>query len=388
MLYYIMDIENEWENFLDGGAGRMGSGGMDCGRIDTLPDLSNDAPGSEQYDITDLNINSTSNSNTNPTPVGREVPKCSPIYISTKTNIAYFNVAIDLKKTFWEILVMDYGDDREGIVKKQMKFNSSSKEEQDTIEEMYDKETKFKSFDVINHIDTTSSKTDTFKDVRKITVGISKKDILSYRTKKKSAFYNCFVTILRLWDETGEKFREVHMKIFNTGKVEVPGIQDDEMFFRSIDYMKDMLIGDYCDIDYSRDKIDTVLINSNFSCGYLINRENLFDVLVNKYKIQSLYDPCSYPGVQSKYSITEDGGSGGSGRVVELSFMIFRTGSVLIVGKCENRHIMIVYEFLKGLFAREYETIHQHDHLGIGMKEKVVKPQKQRKRTIVRAEAV
>ena len=124
-----MDIENEWENFLDGGAGWMGSGGMDCGRIDTLPDLSNDAPGSEQYDITDLNINSTSNSNTNPTPVGREVPKCSPIYISTKTNIAYFNVAIDLKKTFWEILVMDYGDDREGIVKKQMKFNSSSKEE-------------------------------------------------------------------------------------------------------------------------------------------------------------------------------------------------------------------------------------------------------------------
>ena len=265
---------------------------------------------------------------------------------------------------------------------------------------MYDKETKFKSFDVINHIDTTSSKTDTFKDVRKITVGISKKDILSYRTKKKSAFYNCFVTILRLWDENDETFKEVHMKIFNTGKVEVPGIQDDDMFFRSIDYMKELLIGDYCDIDYSRDKIDTVLINSNFSCGYLINRENLFDVLVTKYKIQSLYDPCSYPGVQSKYSITEDWGSRGSGgsrgsrgsgggvRVVELSFMIFRTGSVLIVGKCENRHIMMVYEFLKGLFAREYETIHQYDPQGIGMKEKVAKPQKQRRRTIVRADAV
>lgn len=371
-----MDIENEWENFLDGGGG-TGVGGMDCGRVDALPDMSDDHDGNgEMGQVEQGDSLKFSDSES----VGPDVPKCSPIYISTKTNIAYFNVAIDLKKTFWDILVMDYSDGKDGIVKKQMKFNSSSKEEQDTIEDMYGRETKFKSFDVINHIDTTSSKTDTFKDVRKITVGISKKDILSYRTKKKSAFYNCFVTILRLWDENDEKFKEVHMKIFNTGKVEVPGIQDDDMFFRSIDYMKDLLIGDYCDINYSRDKIDTVLINSNFSCGYLINRENLFDVLVTKYKIQSLYDPCSYPGVQSKYSITE------GERVVELSFMIFRTGSVLIVGKCENRHIMLVYEFLKGLFAREHGAIHQHDPLGIGMKEKVNKPQKQRKRTIVRAE--
>ena len=34
-----------------------------------------------------------------------------------------------------------------------------------------------------------------FKDIRKVSIGISKKDIMSYRSKKKSAFYNCFVII-------------------------------------------------------------------------------------------------------------------------------------------------------------------------------------------------
>ena len=62
-----------------------------------------------------------------------------------------------------------------------------------------------------------------FKDVRKISIGISKKDMLTNRTKKKGAFYNCFVIILRVFEEI--KFKEYHIKIFNTGKIELPGIQ-------------------------------------------------------------------------------------------------------------------------------------------------------------------
>lgn len=39
--------------------------------------------------------------------------------------------------------------------------------------------------------------------------------------------------------------------------------------------------------------------------------------------------------------------------------MIFRTGSVLIVGKCEEQHIINVYNYLKGILATEYRHIYQ-----------------------------
>ena len=39
--------------------------------------------------------------------------------------------------------------------------------------------------------------------------------------------------------------------------------------------------------------------------------------------------------------------------------MIFRTGSVLIVGKCDENILMVVYEFLKKILYDEYEKICQ-----------------------------
>ena len=60
-----------------------------------------------------------------------EVPKCSEIYISTKTKIAYLNQIIDLKKIFWSIPVIPYANPTNGVVKKQMKFNLENQEELD-----------------------------------------------------------------------------------------------------------------------------------------------------------------------------------------------------------------------------------------------------------------
>lgn len=333
-----MDIENEWEKFLV--------------KEDDSIELNNEREETKEKDI--------------------DIPKCTPIYISTKTNIAYFNTDIELKKIFWDIEIMKHDEFKCGIIKKQMKFNSITREEKESIEKMYENENKYKTCDIITHIDTTTSKKDTYKDVRKISIGISKKDVLSYRTKKKSAFYNCFVIILRIWDINDNIFKEVHMKIFNTGKIEVPGIQDDDIFYKSIDYVKNILSKYYNEIEYNKEDVDTVLINSNFSCGYLINRENLYDILVKKYKIQSLYDPCSYPGVQSKYIINDKIEK----KQVTLSFMIFRTGSVLIVGKCTKNHIITVYEFLKELFKNEYNIINQ---TGLNISKEIEKPKKNRK---------
>ena len=45
--------------------------------------------------------------------------------------------------------------------------------------------------------------------------------------------------------------------------------------------------------------------------------------------------------------------------ISEVSFMIFRTGSVLIVGKCDEDVLYIIYEFLKKILMTEYNKICQ-----------------------------
>ena len=56
-------------------------------------------------------------------------PKCSDIYISTKTKLAYLNQEIDLCDVFWKIPVLNYQERNVGVIKKQMKINCSSPEE-------------------------------------------------------------------------------------------------------------------------------------------------------------------------------------------------------------------------------------------------------------------
>ena len=307
-------------------------------------------------------------------------PKCSSLYISTKTQIAYLNMAIDLRPVFWQIPIIPYHLPAVGIVKKQMKFNSTSQEELDDITRNtanYDYVDQY----VINQIINPEGRIK-FKDTRKVSIGLSRKDITSYRCKKKSAFYNCFVVIMRLL--YNNVYKEIHVKVFNTGKMEIPGIQNENILHQALTLLTDILrpvvaIPSLADpLQFIASKSETVLINSNFSCNYYIDREKLYRILKYKYKINSAYDPCSYPGIQCEFYykksnnrlLCEQTGKQpaalGQTQLVEegkendhmkVSFMIFRTGSVLIVGKCTEPILYEIYDFLCKLFIVEYLEI-------------------------------
>ena len=323
-----------------------------------------------------------------------QVPVCSPIYISTKTKISYLNNEIDIKKVFWDIPIMPYSSQTKGIVKKQIKFSSITKEELDEIEAHVqtevEKKTGFVETQIIEHINNPDGRIK-FKDQRKINVGLCKKDILNCRCKKKRAFFNCFVLIVRVEDEmsppSARTFKEMHIKVFNTGKLEVPGIQNNASLQNVIDILISTLkniIGEH--VDYQRNKCETVLINSNFNCGYYIDRDKLYDILKYKYRINSNYDSCSYPGIQCKFFYCIGGAETAetaetviqtgqqptptiittkteniySKKYIEISFMVFRTGSVLIVGKCEDYVLHDIYAFIKELLRVEYSNVGSH----------------------------
>ena len=299
---------------------------------------------------------------TNFDPISEDMllPEPSPMYISTKSKIAYFTQPIDLS-IFWNIPVMPYSTMANGVIKKQIKMNSTSKEQLEDIQSRLRLE-KYYDEHVISHIDNPLGRIK-FKDIRKISIGLSKKDLLLNRCKQKQAFYNCFVMILRLKESTGV-FKEFHIKIFNTGKLEIPGVQTDAGFQLVLDNIQQILQPFCKDPLIYSDKMDTVLINSNFNCQFYIDREVLFNILKFKYGIQSIYDPCSYPGIQCKFYYNKDADvqtgiqpTEPSTNIISVSFMIFRTGNVLIVGMCDEFILDQIYNFLTQLLKNEFKYI-------------------------------
>ena len=176
----------------------------------------------------------------------------------------------------------------------------------------------------------------------------------------------------------------MHIKVFNTGKLEIPGIQHDDSLQNVVNILIRVLksiVGEH--IDYQKNKCDTVLINSNFNCGFYIDRDKLYNILKYKYRINSNYDSCSYPGIQCKFfyhihkrsSNNNNNNNANDGSTfiqngqqpitdldeyIEISFMIFRSGSVLIVGKCEDYVLHDIYGFIKEMLRMEFLNIYSH----------------------------
>jgi hypothetical protein len=173
--------------------------------------------------------------------------------------------------------------------------------------------------------------------------------------------------------DNSSNYKEYHVKIFNTGKIEIPGVQDDMLFQRVLTLLLSIIQPHVeTQLKYKSDVYETVLINSIFKCGYNINRESLYDILKYKYNLQTIYDPCSYPGIQCKFyynpdvavqtgsQISEEGKKKFK-NINQVSFMIFRTGSVLIVGKCEESVLREIYEFIKNILVVEYKQVFEEN---------------------------
>jgi TATA-box binding protein (TBP) (component of TFIID and TFIIIB) len=348
----ILSADQEWENFLNG---------------DTLQDSKNEIIyGTETF-----------------------IPKVTEIYISTQTKIGHLNQEIDLKSVFWGIPIISYQSPCCGVIKKQIKLSCDTKTESAQLDEKIN-HTDMVVINTIKFIDNPTARKIIYKDVRKINVGIAKKDLTSYRTKVKGAFYNCFVVIMRI--PYNGIFKEVHIKVFNTGKLEIPGIQSDDFLFLALDALIAML-NPLClkPLAYNNGDIDTVLINSNFTCNYYIDRDKLSSLLKYKYHLHVNYDPCSYPGIQVKFyynsmkniqngvcscekRCSKKGSGTGENQCLEISFMVFRTGSVLIVGHCSITTLHIVYNFLKTILKGDFKEFR------IETAKPLKKPEKKKKR--------
>jgi hypothetical protein len=340
------------------------------------------------------------------------------LLISTKTKVLFLNQMVDIHNIFWKIPIIDYWRPEQGVVKKQIKIVSKTKEQLDEYKQKLNSLMYYQEH-ILKQIDNPTSRSIQFKDERKLTVGISKKDITMQKNRIKNAFYNCMAIVIRfrpIVNGIQTQFKEVHVKLFNTGKMEIPGIVN-YLILEQVKQIVLNILSEFrviantsCDIssESATEKIlfvdnckeDHVLINSNFNCGFFVNREKLYLILNSpKYNLETSYDPCNYPGVKCRFyfnieigfNIQQQTGSvletdrnyklsdlTECKKYTEVSIMIFRTGSCIIVGNCSEKILRFIFNFIKKILLDEYENICSNKEIPIIK----VKPIKNIKKTI------
>lgn len=132
--------------------------------------------------------------------------------------------------------------------------------------------------------------------------GVPRKRISKKKQIKKKVFFNQLTVLVRIEDTFN------NIKLFNNGSISMTGVKSEKKAKMAINYLFQFIIDSKL-FQVSKPEIEffnIVLINSDYDIGFELKRSILHQILVNKYKIFSSFEPCIYPGVNSKFFYNKD----------------------------------------------------------------------------------
>lgn len=238
--------------------------------------------------------------------------------------------------------------------------------------------------------------------------GINTKNISPKKIGKKGKFYNCLT--IHIEPEFG--FRN-NIKLFRNGSISGTGIKKIENGKESLNIILNAIINiDESVVSNDKKNIDNkecvlreysiALINSDYDINYEINRLDLHSLLINKYKIFSSYEPCIYPGVNTKYYWNKDyenleysgkcyctvpcdgkGSGQGNGQCKKVTIAIFQSGSVIITGARSIEQIYTAYHFINSIFEKHYDKLKQSGPSFLTLEDMKAKDTKKERKNII-----
>lgn len=209
-----------------------------------------------------------------------------------------------------------------------------------------------------------------------INKGENNKRLSKKKKENKKYFYNQLT--IHIFNELKNNKR-VNAKIFNNGRVQMTGINSDEIGKTTMNLInlelnkfkndKDIFINFEDDTIQEVGNLETVLINSDFDIKSSVNREALHRQIVKSNYLSS-YEPCNYPGVNIKYYFnpfknnngicnceTPCNGKGKMNECKKVTIVVFKSGKIIITGgRCKN-HIQIAYEFITDFIEKNKEIV-------------------------------
>lgn len=189
---------------------------------------------------------------------------------------------------------------------------------------------------------------------------LSKND--AYKRKVKKRFYNQITLYVMI-----KKDRGINVKLFSNGSIQMTGCKSIENAVGVLDKIIMALSKQIAKINFGTKKMEDILfvsdrnqlllnkifkfniamINSNFSIGFNIDRAKLFNVINKNKSIDGIYDPIMHAGVNIRYH-SDDG---------DVSIFIFESGSIVITGASNCRHIGEAYNFVNRFLLENYRDI-------------------------------
>lgn len=197
------------------------------------------------------------------------------------------------------------------------------------------------------------------------------------KSKTKNCFQNQSTLIIALSDS-----RKINLKIFRNGKIQMTGLKSEEEGYIAANTLISKILNiqkEYPDFINSPNKtpvissFSIVLINSDFSAGFRIKREKLYELLFKSGMYVS-YEPDIYPGVNAKFywntkNCQDDGicrcskicdgkGDGnGDGNCKKVTIATFQSGNVIITGARKNIQTKEAYNFINKIFSENIAEI-------------------------------
>ena len=216
-------------------------------------------------------------------------------------------------------------------------------------------------------------------NLNNIIIGCKIKDnIKGYFKKKKTVIKTFFnsITLNILIDQNC-----INLKIFNNGKIQMTGVKNDTLANNAINLVKKLINSNrrYYENVNGILKVSgykTVLINSDYDCGFKIERDNLCNLLISQFNLSVNYEPENYPGVKIGYfwntynNIHHTGvcncvgekcdgkGKGGSiNNCKKVTISIFQSGKIIITGGNALTQINNAYDFINKILFDNYFEI-------------------------------
>jgi len=265
------------------------------------------------------------------------VPKLefSPLRVSTITTTAQLGTKINLEEIFKQIHILPYWDLNDGILK--MEYKGQTK-------------------------------------------GTCFKDIMLKPKTTKTSFFNQATIIVRR-EISPLNWKEINVKIFRNGGVQMTGIRSIEMSSDTIQWLLSHLLttcrGDPIFTGTPAiHKEQIQLINTDFSIGAKVRRDILHKILSDTYGLNSSYESAIYQGVKTKYfynamrpadkpqgicpceRLCKGTGDGSKiGECKKITISPFQTGNGIITGARDMAQINEAYEFIKEVFTKHADAV-------------------------------
>jgi hypothetical protein len=210
-------------------------------------------------------------------------------------------------------------------------------------------------------------------------IGACARDLLTKKKAAKKTFFNQSTLVVRKRRiEDPSQFKEVNIKLFANGGIQMTGITGLEFARVTLDWLLPILKPLPTAISEESlfvKQLKIQLINSDYHVNGNIHRDNLHQIMSQQYSMFSSLEKLIHQGVNIKYYYNTSrtvgrpgicncerpcqgqGEGDAPGQCKKITILAFQTGDIIVTGARKKEQLDEAYEFMNQILLRHSREI-------------------------------